>query len=76
MKSSTEGAGEVVALCWWGSHLPVWLHTVLQGCCLCSTAVCSCAGIPPGWPLANKRLDLGGPLLAGLFRILFRKLTR
>ncbi len=25
---------------------------------------------------ANKRLDLGGPLLAGLFRILFRKLTR
>ena len=24
----------------------------------------------------NKRLDLGGPLLAGLFRQLFRKLTR
>jgi DNA-directed RNA polymerase II subunit RPB2 len=22
---------------------------------------------------ANKRLDLGGPLLAGLFRLLFRK---
>ena len=25
---------------------------------------------------ANKRLDLGGPLLAGLFRQLFRKLTK
>lgn len=25
---------------------------------------------------ANKRLDLGGPLLAGLFRMLFRKLTK
>ncbi|GAX80657.1 hypothetical protein CEUSTIGMA_g8092.t1 [Chlamydomonas eustigma] len=25
---------------------------------------------------ANKRLDLGGPLLASLFRLLFRKLTR
>ncbi len=24
----------------------------------------------------NKRLDLGGPLLAGLFRQLFRKLTK
>ncbi|XP_020404031.1 DNA-directed RNA polymerase II subunit RPB2 [Zea mays] len=24
----------------------------------------------------NKRLDLAGPLLAGLFRMLFRKLTR
>nr|GMC70456.1 DNA-directed RNA polymerase II subunit RPB2-like [Ipomoea batatas] len=26
--------------------------------------------------MANKRLDLAGPLLAGLFRMLFRKLTR
>ena len=25
---------------------------------------------------ANKRLDLGGPLLAGLFRLLFRKLAK
>lgn len=25
---------------------------------------------------ANKRLDLGGPLLAGLFRHLFRKVTK
>jgi DNA-directed RNA polymerase II subunit RPB2 len=25
---------------------------------------------------ANKRLDLGGPLLASLFRQLFRKLTK
>ena len=25
---------------------------------------------------ANKRLDLGGPLLANLFRLLFRKLTK
>lgn len=25
---------------------------------------------------ANKRLDLGGPLLAGLFRTLFRQLTK
>ena len=25
---------------------------------------------------ANKRLDLGGPLLANLFRMLFRKLAR
>ena len=25
---------------------------------------------------ANKRLDLGGPLLAGLFRNLFRKVTK
>ena len=25
---------------------------------------------------ANKRLDLGGPLLAGLFRLLFRKLQK
>jgi DNA-directed RNA polymerase II subunit RPB2 len=25
---------------------------------------------------ANKRLDLGGPLLANLFRMLFRKLTK
>jgi DNA-directed RNA polymerase II subunit RPB2 len=25
---------------------------------------------------ANKRLDLGGPLLAGLFRMLFRQLTK
>lgn len=25
---------------------------------------------------ANKRLDLGGPLLSGLFRLLFRKLCR
>ena len=25
---------------------------------------------------ANKRMDLGGPLLAGLFRLLFRKLTK
>lgn len=25
---------------------------------------------------ANKRLDLGGPLMAGLFRLLFRKLCK
>lgn len=25
---------------------------------------------------ANKRMDLGGPLLANLFRLLFRKLTK
>lgn len=25
---------------------------------------------------ANKRLDLGGPLLASLFRLLFRKLSK
>lgn len=25
---------------------------------------------------ANKRMDLGGPLLAGLFRLLFRKLCK
>lgn len=25
---------------------------------------------------ANKRLDLGGPLLAGLFRLLFRKVCK
>ncbi len=25
---------------------------------------------------ANKRLDLGGPLMAGLFRMLFRKLAK
>jgi DNA-directed RNA polymerase II subunit RPB2 len=25
---------------------------------------------------ANKRMDLGGPLLANLFRLLFRKLSK